>query len=221
MMHKLFLEFTIALLVFATPVAGMPKSSHLALQAATFDEGDAIQVSWFDASKSPTDWVTVVAADAPDRQYGPWVYTQGKAEGIFVVENLQAGDYEARLYFDWPKGGYTVVDRLKFSVMPVLEASLTPAITSTYLYLATANYAADRLVNVGWHDTTGNAHDWLTVVPIATPDNKWGPWIFTGAKKSGWFNAGKLAPGAYEVRLYFDWPKGGYTVRDKISFNVR
>ncbi len=95
---------------------GRPTGKHLALPASVYTAGDTVRVSWFDTPGNPQDWVTVVPVGFPDDQWGDWAYTGGKKEGTLVVSGLQHGDYEARLYHDWPDGGFEVEDRIRFSV---------------------------------------------------------------------------------------------------------
>ncbi len=63
------------------------------------------------------DWVTVVSSTAPDSSYGQYFYTGGKREADFSFNNsLAAGEYEVRVYFNYPAGGYTVRARRAFTV---------------------------------------------------------------------------------------------------------
>ena len=62
------------------------------------------------------DWITLVKADSPDDTYGEWFYTEGQQSGSYSFETLDPGDYEIRVYFDWPAGGFTVQKRVKISV---------------------------------------------------------------------------------------------------------
>jgi hypothetical protein len=48
-----------------------------------------------------------------------------------------------------------------------------------------------------------------------------GNWWYAAGQKSGGRNIGKLPAGEYQVRVYFDWPQGGYTVQSRLPFAVR
>jgi hypothetical protein len=64
-----------------------------------------------------SDWITVVRADASDGSYGPYFYTDGKRNGGFTFDGLPAGQYQARVFFNWAGGGgYTVQARTSFTV---------------------------------------------------------------------------------------------------------
>ena len=54
-------------------------------------------------------------------------------------------------------------------------------------------------------------------VPDDTYESRW---TYTGAYRSGSYNAGRLAPGDYEARLYLDWPASGYQVVDRVRFRI-
>jgi hypothetical protein len=70
-----------------------------------------VKVHWQGTPGNQQDWITVVPAGTPDDVWGNWVYLKGKTSGTFVVQDLAPGQYEARLYLDWPKGKFNVVQR--------------------------------------------------------------------------------------------------------------
>lgn len=72
------------------------------------------------------DWVTIVQAGAPDTRYGPYFYTDGQKNPTFTFGPLTAGTYEVRVYFDYPKGGYTVQARQAFGVGTAVAATPLP-----------------------------------------------------------------------------------------------
>jgi hypothetical protein len=80
---------------------------------------------------------------------------------------------------------------------------------------------ADGAVTLGWHDTPGNPYDWISAQPAGTPDDKYsaGYWNYTEGEVTG-SRERSFDPGNYELRIYFDYPKGGYVVRDRLPFSV-
>lgn len=62
------------------------------------------------------DWITLVSASEPDTTYGEWFYTRGERAGSYTFKPVGAGDYEVRIYFNWPDGGYIVQKRIKIKV---------------------------------------------------------------------------------------------------------
>lgn len=81
-------------------------------------------------------------------------------------------------------------------------------------------YKEDEPVVLNYGGLPGNQRDWVTVVPLGTPADNWGQWTYTNGKASGSFEVGDLAPGAYEARIYLDWPRGGFEVVRHWYFSV-
>jgi peptidoglycan hydrolase-like protein with peptidoglycan-binding domain len=81
-------------------------------------------------------------------------------------------------------------------------------------------YASDEPIIVEFSGLPGNKQDWITVVTKETPDNSYAEYFYTQGKTQGNYTFKGLKPGEYEVRVYFDWPGGGYTVQDRFSFEV-
>jgi hypothetical protein len=103
--------------IVAGAAAQVPESRNLRVTVSA--AGDAT-VSWRDTPGNQTDWVSVVPVGTVDNTYGStWTYTSGQRSGSYTAMRLSPGEYEARLYLNWPSGGYTVVDRLRFRVGPV------------------------------------------------------------------------------------------------------
>jgi hypothetical protein len=159
------------------------------------------------------DWITVVPIGTPTDKYAEWAYTIGKRDGKLTFERLPAGEYEARAYFDWPKGGYELQARCAFRVGSA-PARLT-------LRTERSVYRANERITVEFSGFPGSSQDWITVVPISTPTDRYGAWSYTAGKRDGSLSFDGLAPGEYEARAYFNWPDGGYTVQGRYSFTVR
>ncbi len=83
-----------------------------------YKQGEPVELAYSGLPGNQRDWVTVVPLGAPADNWGQWTYTEGKTNGTFVVENLEPGAYEARVYLDWPRGGFDVQRRWFFSVEP-------------------------------------------------------------------------------------------------------
>lgn len=80
---------------------------------------------------------------------------------------------------------------------------------------------SEGMVVVAWRDTPGNATDWVSIQPIGAPDDTYGAtWSYTESAASGSKEFGPLAAGEYEVRLYHDWPSGGFTVQERLRIRV-
>jgi len=102
-----------------SPAAVVPPrlpGRYLSLPAVVFQPGQPVVITWRNTPGNAKDWVTVVPAGTSDRKWGKWTYLRGRTAGAFAVRGLPAGAYEARLYFNWPKGGFNVIERLRFTV---------------------------------------------------------------------------------------------------------
>ncbi len=85
---------------------------------ATYKVGETVVVFWSGLPGNPQDWVTVAPAGSSPDEWGQWTYTSGQATGAYQVQGLTPGDYEARVYFDYPAGGNTIHATSSFTVTP-------------------------------------------------------------------------------------------------------
>jgi hypothetical protein len=219
--------------VVAAPAAAAadgPRSKYLGLASGSVPASSEIQLRWNGLPGNSGDWISVASAGMAEDTYVTYLYTGGKPVGTFAFGGLDPGDYEARVYLDWPKGGYRIADRLAFSVVsdrPVQAAPVTqpagPATTrSKHLGLAKASFSAGEPVEVFWYQTSGSRYDWVAVVPRGTADDDAGShYDYLNGKKDGSFVASDLEPGEYEVRIYLDYSNLGYVVADRLRFVVR
>ena len=63
------------------------------------------------------DWMTIVEASKPEDTYGEWVFIAKKRHGRIYFNPLPPGNYEARLYYDWPDGKYFLKEKFPFKVV--------------------------------------------------------------------------------------------------------
>ncbi len=105
---------------FASTQSETPGRPDLTLSSdkTVYREGEPVVVNYGGLPGNQRDWVTVVPLGTPADNWGEWTYTDGKASGSFRVDDLLPGAYEARIYLDWPRGGFDVVRRWYFSVEP-------------------------------------------------------------------------------------------------------
>jgi hypothetical protein len=198
---------------------GQVSSRNLALASAEFDEGAAVTLTWFNTPGNISDWVTVAVAGTADNQYWDYTKTGGQVQGTYTFEGLPVGSYEARLYLDWDNtGSYTPADRIAFSLVNAGIRSLT--YRSKNLGLAKQVFSSSETITVQYFGTTGDSHDWYTVVPKGTADNETGQWDRVNDVSGTWEVSG-LSPGEYEVRIYLDYRNKGYVVTDRLPFSVR
>jgi hypothetical protein len=204
-----------------SPAAVVPPrvpGKYLSLSAMVYQPGQPVTVTWRNTPGGAKDWITFVKAGSSDRRWGKWTYLKGHTSGRFTVRNLPPGAYEVRLYFNWPQGGFKVIERLSFRVAGG-GAGAGPQ--RQYLSLPATVFPAGRPVTVTWRNTPGGAQDWITFVKAGSSDRSWGKWTYLKGHTSGRFTVRNLPPGAYEVRLYFNWPRGRYKVIERLPFSVR
>jgi TolB-like protein len=100
--------------------AGQPKQTPSAVKItaakARFKPTEPVLIIFSGMPGNENDWITLVMADSPDDSWGEWFYTGGEESGSFSFAPIPAGEYEVRVYFDWPGGGYNVQQRLKITV---------------------------------------------------------------------------------------------------------
>lgn len=82
-------------------------------------------------------------------------------------------------------------------------------------------YSRSEGITVTWSGLPGNSHDWITLVPVGTSDSTYGEWFYTEGRRSGSHTFAAQEPGDYEVRVYFNWPDGGYVVQKRIKIKVK
>ncbi len=81
-----------------------------------FTRLEQVTISYSGLPGNQNDWITLTKASEPDTTYGDWFYTYGQKSGSYSFKVAEPGDYEVRIYYDWPNGGYVVQKRIKIKV---------------------------------------------------------------------------------------------------------
>lgn len=192
--------------------------SYVFTELGYYEVGEVVTVYWVDLPGNQHDRIAVVPYDAPLNDYGQWTYSNGQVEGSFQVSGLAAGEYEIRVFHaDAPEMLQTT------NYFTVAEAgSQQQGALSPTLGTDKASYKAGEPVFVFWAGLPGNQQDWVTVVPAGTATDQWGNnWTYTDGQPAGVFQVNDLAAGDYEVRVYYDYPNGGFNVQAVSSFTVQ
>gem|GEM_PF-6584334 len=150
---------------------------------ASYDPHEPITVYVDGLPGNEQDWLTVVpAADAGDTFGSWWHYTQGVVQGTFLISGgLGAGHYEARLYLDWPAGGYEVAARHPFVVGdPVAEEMEA---SGWRIYPESQGQLFSDISRAEVYDSQGSL---LSTVRRADADGSF---------------FGEAAPGTYDIRI--------------------
>jgi Ca-activated chloride channel family protein len=143
--------------------------------------GAPVTIAWTGPS-NPGDYVTIVPRSAPDAQYGNYAET-AKGSPLVIAAPVEAGEAEIR---------YMGGERKVLARRPILIAAA--AITLE----APERVVAGAPVRVAW---TGpdNRGDYLTIVPVSTPDGQYGNYADT-AKGSPLAVTAPIQPGRAEIR---------------------
>ncbi|TVR19398.1 MAG: hypothetical protein EA391_00840 [Balneolaceae bacterium] len=101
-----------------TVPADLVQNEHITLTSHSFRSGESIDVRWHNLPGNNTDWISVAPAGATDRTWGiHWWYIGGDTSGSNTIELVEPGEYEIRVYYNWPAGDYQVQSRLSFQVL--------------------------------------------------------------------------------------------------------
>ncbi len=214
----------------APGILAWPEHDHYAA-------GEEIRVHFLGLPGNRADWISISEAGSSDTSYLRWTYTQGAKEGLQAFRGVDPGEYEVRVYFNWPSGRYTVHSRFPFIVTetgypadpapelpdtaadeerdPVLQPSAHILAWTEY-----DTYSQGQDIAVHFAGLPGNRSDWISLSALDSADRSYIRWTYTNHARTGSHTFSGLEPGYYEVRVYFDWPRGGYTVQSRFPFSV-
>ncbi|MDP2276831.1 MAG: hypothetical protein Q8K51_01270, partial [Nitrospirota bacterium] len=123
-------------------VTGQPYQPAVAAPVITVNQtaaypGEKITV-YFSGIQNPAqqDWISLYRTGAPNEKYGEWYYLKGQSGGTltFTVPN-EPGEYEFRMFLNWPSGGYKDVARSRvISIVPRGELPIVPQTTEPPQY---------------------------------------------------------------------------------------
>ncbi len=195
----------------------LPKTQQVTTQKTDYLPNESIRVQYGNLPGNQQDWITVVKVSAPENTYGEWFYTEGRKSGSHQFKGLPVGQYEARVYHNWPEGKYIVQDRHPFNVSAQGQA-ISPE--SQGLGPQQETYTAKEPITVKYANLPGNQQDWITVVKASDPENTYGEWFYTEGKTSGSHTFKGLPAGRYEMRVYHNWPEGDFEIQERYPFTV-
>lgn len=191
------------------------QTKHIKTVKSTYLVNETISIEYFGLPGNNQDWISLVDASKPDNVFGEWFYTQGKKSGSHTFKALPVGNYEIRVYYNWPTGQYVVHDRFSITV-----TDNDNKINSNYFVLDKYQKTNQKIV-IQYKNLPGHKQDWITLVEASKPDNTFGQWFYTEGKKTGNYTFNAVPPGIYELRLYFNWPDGKYAVKARETIIVK
>jgi hypothetical protein len=161
-------------------VVGSVSASVTAPQRAA--AGTKIQVAW-QGPNNPRDFITIVKAGTPEKQYGPYQYSS-KGSPITLRVPDTAGEYEVRYLTGQT---YATLATAKLTVTAVAASIEAPATA-----VAGSSFA------VSWQGPN-NERDYLTVVKKGAREGDYGTYSYT-ARGNPLKLLAPVEPGDYEVR---------------------
>lgn len=195
----------------------LPADQRVTTQKTDYLPNESIRVQYGNLPGNQQDWITVVKTSDPDDTYGEWFYTEGRKSGSHQFKGLPVGDYEARVYYNWPEGKYNIQDRYQFTVSSQ-GRDVSPG--SQGLGPQKATYPENEPIKVKYANLPGNQQDWITVVKASDSEKTYGEWFYTEGKTSGSHTFKGLPAGSYEMRVYYNWPEGDFVVQQRYPFTV-
>ncbi len=160
---------------------------------------------WFDVQwtgpDNSTDYITIVPEGAPEGDWESYSYTSGSSP-ITLQAPLEAGVYEIRYSTElaYPN--------------PTLFSRTITVITTDYAVMAPKDAMAGSSFEVRWVGPD-NPGDYLTIVPMGTPEGEWAGYAYTSTGNPCILIA-PIEPGDYEIRYSTEQvspnPTLGFTV---------
>jgi hypothetical protein len=94
-------------------------------------------------------------------------------------------------------------------------------VPSDGLAVDAATIQPGKKFKVRFSGVPGNQQDWITVVSSKASKDTYGEWFYLGGKKEGELEfTAPTQPGSYDIRLYYNWPDGGYEIQKRVQFSL-
>ncbi len=165
----------------SAPVTAVPAEARV-VAPAEVGAGAAFEVDWRGPNNA-SDYVTIVAAGAPEGSYLSWVYTSRGSPSPLTAPG-EPGDYEVRYVLG--QGDRTLASA---PVRVIAEgASVSPPV----------EVAAGAAFEVEWQGPN-NPRDYVTIVRVGAPEGTYLSWAYTSRGSPARLTAPSEA-GDYEIR---------------------
>lgn len=126
-----------------------------------YDTNEPIKIRYSNFKGTSGDWISLAQRGSEAEDYLDYVWTNGNKSGIASFDGLPIGDYEIRVYYDWPKEAYRQKTHHSFSVAyePNKNMSAEVILPDNFGWDSydTEAVAADALEEA----TTGKAIEWI------------------------------------------------------------
>ncbi len=174
--------------------------------------GSRVKAEFSGAPGNDADWIGLFLVAAPNDAPAPFQFLEGAMEGsITLVAPSAAGEYEFRMFADWPEGGYVdIATTGSIKVIPAPTATPTSTPTPTPLPTATPtptvtatptqNGGIGQRSVIGLYAGTGHQ----STLPFDAESSPWRLEWEGGARTVGLFTTG----GQHVTNLVSNEPSG-------------
>jgi len=175
-----------------------------------YQAGESITVTVTDMAGNEDDWVGIYPAGSSNdwENVISWAWTNGIVNGDITLEGVNsAGEYEVRAFFN---NSFHTEAQDNFTVEGAVNASIESAKDV---------YQAGEPIIVNVSGLAGNEDDWIGIYP-AGASNDWEnvvTWRYTGGIHEGQLTLEGVAPGNYDVRVFFN---DSFNMEAQDSFSV-
>jgi Ca-activated chloride channel family protein len=152
--------------------------------------GQPFEIPWH-GPDGPSDYITIVKADAADNTYTSFAYTKNGSPARLHAP-IEAGEYELRYQSDREKGVFARRGLLVKPVEVVLDAR--------------AEVVGGESFEIAWRGPNGDS-DYLTIVAAGAPPGIYKEYAYTKGGSPLSLHA-PLESGSYELRYQSDREKG-------------
>jgi len=170
-----------------------------------YTQQEQIVALYENMSDSNHDWIGIYPAGSTTAWENMIQWEWKNAEGMQTFNNLPAGDYEVRIFFN--------------STLNI-EASHAFSVENTAFDLESRKVAYDpfELIHADFINMRGTASDWIGIFPVGADNQKASAiqWKYAKSLVNGSLNFNGLAVGTYEMRAYFSTLH-----KETIVFNVQ
>ncbi|HEX9876241.1 MAG TPA: VWA domain-containing protein [Gammaproteobacteria bacterium] len=164
------------------PIAVEPVEATLVAPTA-LAAGAPFSIEWT-GPDNPLDFITIVPAGTPEREYAAYVYTHRGNPATLTAPDA-SGDYELRYLLG--ASPYAVIGMLPVTVGGVTAELRVPA-----------RVAAGAPIEIDW-EGPDNPRDFITIVPAGAPEREYDAYVYTDRGSPATLTAPEVA-GDYELR---------------------
>ncbi|NQS89044.1 tetratricopeptide repeat protein, partial [Patescibacteria group bacterium] len=107
--------------------------------------GERIFLRFSDTPGNNTDWISIYPVGGKSEKYGQWYYLKEKTSGeLTFTAPEKEGDYEFRLFANWPEGGYEAITT---SNVVRVDVSVSPKLYRDVFHLSTGELIIGELLS--------------------------------------------------------------------------